>query len=77
MILSDPTRVYVPNVEKLQPHIEKAPQQWPTHVHQVWVSGTMHGHQEKISGSEKGTRHPVHHLWRENITEYTQVTDLK
>ena len=27
--------------------------------------------------SEKGTQHPVHRLWRENITEYTRVTDSK
>ena len=27
----------------------KQTQQWPTHVHQVCVSGTVHGHQEKTS----------------------------
>ena len=27
----------------------KAPQQWPTHVHQVCVSGAIHGHREKTS----------------------------
>ena len=31
----------------------------------------------KHLGSEKGTRPPEHRLWRENILEYTQVTDSK
>ena len=30
-------------------HLVKGPRQWPTHVHQVCVSGTVHGHQEKTS----------------------------
>ena len=31
----------------------------------------------KRLGSVTTTLHPVHRLWREDITEYTQVTDLK
>jgi len=27
----------------------------------------------KHLGSEKGTQHPVHRLWRQNITEYTSA----
>ena len=30
-------------------HLVKGPRQWPTHVHQVCVSGTVHGHREKTS----------------------------
>ena len=30
-------------------HLVKGPRQWPTHVHQVCVSGTIHGHREKTS----------------------------
>ena len=34
---------------KIVAHLVKGPQQWPTHVHQVCVSGTVHGHREKTS----------------------------
>ena len=30
-------------------HLVKGPRQWPTHVHQVCLSGTVHSHREKTS----------------------------
>ena len=50
----------------------KAPQQWPTHVHQVYLSGTIPGHREKTSFLSLKKQHDTEYTtFEERISQNT------